>query len=96
MNKPKYKVEIRIGNDGSGKGYWLVCAIWEGVDRPYVGGYSTGKNRDLAERLAVFMCCDPWIETPEVCTDVDGKTYVNASLKIGTRYLNAELKRHGF
>jgi hypothetical protein len=91
MNTPKYKVEIRAGD-----GYWLVCAIWEGVDRPYVGGYSAGKNRKLAERLAVFMCCDPWISTPEVCVDVNEQTYVNASLRINTRCLNAQLKKFGF
>lgn len=92
MHTPSYTVEIR-----NCETYWLVAPIWTGVDRPYVGGYSAGKNYRLAERLAAFMRSGrAWIGTPELCTDVDGKTYVNASLRINTRHLNAELKKHGF
>lgn len=92
MNTLKYKVEIRACD-----GYWLVCAIWEGVDRPYVGGYSSGKNYRLGERLAAFMRSGKaWLGTPQVLTDVNGKSFVGANLRINTRCLNAELKRHGF
>lgn len=92
MHTPSYTVEIR-----NHETYWLVAPIWQGVDRPYVGGYSTGKNYRLAERLAAFMKSgNAWIGQPEVRTDVDGKSYVNASLRINTRRLNAELKRFGF
>jgi hypothetical protein len=92
MNQPTCTIEISNKTE-----YWLVSPVWSGVDRPNVGGYSTGKNYRLAERLAAFMKSGrAWIGTPEVLTDVDGKSYVNASLRINTRVLNAELKRHGF
>ena len=92
MHTPSYTVEIRNHDT-----YWLVCAVWKGVDRPYVGGYSTGTNYRLAERLAAFMKSgNAWSSGPEVLTDVDGKTYVNSNLRINTRRLNAELKRFGF
>lgn len=92
MNTPTCRIEI--SNQAT---YWLVSPIWNGVDRPNVGGYSTGKNYRLAERLAAFMRSGKaWIGSPELCTDVDGKSYINASLRINTRCLNAELKRHGF
>ena len=92
MNKLQYTVEIKNCDT-----YWLVCAIWSGVDRPYVGGYSTGKNYRNAERLAAFMRSNKaWIKAPEVLVDVDGKSYVNANLRINTRYLNAELKKFGY
>jgi hypothetical protein len=92
MNTPTCTIEIVNKTE-----YWLVQPIWSGVDRPNVGGYSAGKNYRLAERLAAFMRSDKaWIGTPEVCTDVDGKTYVNASLRINTRCLNAQLKKFGF
>lgn len=92
MNTPTCTIEIR--NQGT---YWLVSPVWAGVDRPYVGGYSTGKNYRLAERLAAFMKSrNAWLDTPQILIDVNGKSYVNASLRINTRCLNAELKRHGF
>lgn len=92
MNTPTCRIEI--SNQVT---YWLVRPIWDGVDRPNVGGYSTGKNYRLAERLAEFMRSGKaWIGTPEVLIDVDGKSYVNSNLRINTRILNAELKRFGF
>lgn len=92
MHTPTFTVEIQNRDT-----YWLVSPVWSGVDRPNVGGYSTGTNYRLAERLAAFMKSGKaWIGSPEVLTDVDGKSYVNSSLRINTRCLNAELKRHGF
>jgi len=92
MNTPTCTVEIVNKTE-----YWLVQPVWSGVDRPIVGGYSTGKNYRLADRLAAFMRSgQAWLGTPEVLVDVNGHTYVNATLRISTRFLNAGLKRRGF
>jgi len=91
-NKLLQSVEIKDTGE-----YFLVSPIWCGVDRPNSGGYSTGKNLKLALRFMKFLQSgSAWSSEPEVCVDVNKQTYVNASLKISTRILNAELKRLSF
>ena len=92
MHTPTCTVEIVNKTE-----YWLVQPVWTGVDRPNVGGYSTGRNYRLAERLAAFIRSgNAWIRPPEIMTDVNGKTFVNAGLRINCRVMNAQLKKFGF
>jgi len=92
MNKPICTVEIVQTPDRI-----LVQPVWKNVNRPRSTAYSTGVDRKLAERLASFIRSGKaWIKEPQVMTDVNGQTYVHAGLRINTRRMNAELKRHGF
>lgn len=81
---------------------WLsVEPVWEGVDRPNTGGYSVGKvgpkAMGLATRLqAAIESGMIWLNPPELKTDIHGKTYVNAHIRLSMRKLNSELKKFGF
>lgn len=71
---------------------------WKGVDRPNTGGYTVSlKHKPLALRLKIALESGAlWIQEPKIATDVNGKTYVNADIKILMRKCNSELKRLGF
>ena len=78
-------------------GYFRVKPFWANVDRPYVGGYSVGKNDKLGQRLkTAIMSGKIWYKEPELLTDCNGKTYVNANLNIHMRSANADLQKFGF
>ncbi len=75
-----------------------VNVHWKGVDRPNTGGYSMPlHHRGLAARLKTAIESGKiWIQEPKFATDIYGKTYVAAALKIRMRCCNADLKRLGF
>jgi hypothetical protein len=79
---------------------YTVWADWTAadvtLDRPRTHGISTGRNKDLAERLAAAINAGAVYPDPEVRTDVYGATYVQASSRVMGRHLNADLRRLGF
>lgn len=85
--------EVSITTDSEGRS--SVTVFWSGVDRPHGYSWRVGP-RALAERLKQAILAGKVLETPQICTDIYGKTYVNASSTILARIMNAELKRLGF
>lgn len=74
-----------------------VAPLWKGVDRPYVGGMALSPSKIvLARRFARAMVDGVAFRSIEVCTDVEGHTYVSATNKVLGRRLNADLKRIGY
>jgi hypothetical protein len=75
--------------------YWTVSPIWAGVDRMDTGG--TGcKTLKLAHRLRQAIEAGVALGPAEVRTDVNGRTYVQATHNFLAKRLNADLKRLGF
>ena len=86
-------VDIEVRADGI-----CVSPIWDGVDRPCVGGYCVDRNKmSLALRLKKAIesgrC---WIRNPVVAVDIYGKSYVSADVRFLMRKLNSELTKAGF
>jgi hypothetical protein len=79
---------------GIGDGY-SVNPIWDGVDRPNVGGIWT-PNLKAAELLRECYLEGNAFSATEVRTDVDGKTYVGTTSRISGRHLIADLKKLGY
>ncbi len=94
----KFTVEIRKQNcdHTSVRPYLLVCQIWEGVDRPYTGGFSCGMNMALAKRLKKAMEDGVAFPFKEVSLDMDGQTYVSTAYNINCRVMNASLRKLGY
>ena len=87
-------VEYPVGSDLEG---FSVVPVWKDVDRPQTGGYHLGKNLPLAKRLKKAIESGKiWNSVPTVETDMDGNTYVCASISISMRRANSELKKLGF
>lgn len=88
---------VEVVEDAQGE-YVNVNPHWAGVDRANVGGYSFPvKKKDVALRLQTAIESGKiWMAEPQFKTDVDGNTYVCASVKILMRNCSAELKRLGF
>jgi hypothetical protein len=77
------------------RGYWSVSTVWAGVDRAVAD--STGcSTLTLANRLKAAIEAGVALGPAEVRTDVNGKTYVEATHKFFARRLNSDLKRLGF
>lgn len=77
--------------------YYLVSPIWADVDRPDVGGYSCGRNLNLARRLQTAIKSGKlWLKPPQFEIDIDGKSYVQADIQILMRRANSELQKLGF
>ncbi len=76
--------------------HYSVWPTFSGVDRPRTSGWSTGKSRPLANRLAKAIRAGAAIDSLEVLTDVNGKTYVGYRHVVGAKHLNADLKKLGF
>lgn len=74
----------------------LVSPIWEGVDRPNVGGWVTTPR--LATRLVNAILAGAVHKNARIVKDVNGQTYVtsDAYLIVSGKYMNADLKRLGF
>ena len=93
----KFTVEIRkVDRKDPDMSYLLVCQIWEGVDRPYTGGCSTGLDMSLAKRLKKAMEDGVAFPFKEVCVDVNGQTYVSTDYNINCRVMNASLRKLGY
>lgn len=81
---------------------WHVDVTWTCdmpglLDRTAGGGWLFGpKHQRLAERLVAAINDGAVHGTPELRTDVNGKTYVHASSKVLGRSANADLKRLGY
>ena len=91
------KPTASIEPDRHEPGYWMVYTDWSGdLDRPRTFGIGAGKNRKLAERCARAINEGAVFSAPEVRTDVNGKTYVQAKCNVLARMLNADLKRLGY
>lgn len=78
-----------------------VEAHWEApVDRPRAHGWLIGPHTPaksaLAARLINAINAGVIFPNPVIKTDINGKTYVQASSTILARHMNAELKRLGF
>ena len=75
-----------------------VSYYWEGekIDRPSVGAMSCGSNRKLAERLKRAVDAQKVHLNPQIKTDINGKSYVSATITVNGRSLNADLKRLGY
>jgi hypothetical protein len=93
----KFRVEFRehtrVAPD---KSFIEVCQIWEGVDRPYVGGYSVGMSKPLANRLKRAMEAGVAFPFRWVAVDNGGATFVHTEYNINCRYMNAELRNLGY
>ena len=76
--------------------HYSVWPTFSGVDRERSSGWSTGKSRPLANRLAKAIRAGVAIDGLEVLTDVNGKTYVGYRHVVSGRRLNADLKKLGF
>lgn len=76
-----------------------VHPIWEGVDRPDVGGWGlpkTASGRKLVKRLVAACESGAAFSATELCTDNGGQTYIHATHAVMGRYMNADLKRLGY
>jgi hypothetical protein len=67
---------------------------WDGVDRPQGTGWIV--KHSIAERLVEAIWTGVVLQDPEVCTDVNGKTFVHARSRVSAKYANADLRRLGF
>lgn len=76
----------------------VVSPVWDGVDRPIVGGYGLKPGHmALARRLKnAIESGRAWMSTPYVDVDVNGQTFVHADVRFLMRRLNAELTKAGF
>ncbi len=74
--------------------WFSVCPIYEGVDRPNVGGWVVAEKH--VKRLTVAIMAGAACPATEILTDVNGKTYVDFTHVVSARHINAELKRIGF
>jgi hypothetical protein len=87
---PEAKIEDRDGE-------LTVWYDWPGVDRPQTYGIGiNGGSRKLAERLVRAIEAGAAYADPEIKTDVNGKTYVQARSLVLARCLNADLRRLGY
>lgn len=74
-----------------------ILPIWNGVDRPNVGGWGLPlKDRKLAERLRMAVISGAAFADIEKKTDVNGKTYISAPYLICSRMMNADLNKLGY
>ena len=75
----------------------VVDALVKGVDvdRPETHGYVV-KDAKMAARLSAAINAGVVFYDPEVRTDVNGRTYVNAPSRVLGRMMNADLRRLGF
>jgi len=77
-------------------GMYVVTPVWNNVDRPSASRYSCGKNKQLAERLALAWKDGVAYSNATIKTDCDGDTYVNACNEIYMRHANSDLSRLGY
>lgn len=75
---------------------YTVQAHWKNVDRPKGVGRSCFNRKDLADRLKKCMEDGAAFGNVKICTDVNGKTYVDEDFQILMRIANADLKRIGY
>jgi hypothetical protein len=77
-------------------GGFHVNVIWDApVDRPCTRGYLM-RNRKIADRLAAAINAGAVYVDPEIRTDINGHTYVQARSLVLGRYANADLRALGF
>jgi hypothetical protein len=82
--------------DNTGLTGWEVRPYWNGVDRPYTGGWILASYR-TAQRLAKATAEGAVFGTDvQVRTDVEGNTYVQRSSRVMARHANADLRRLGY
>jgi hypothetical protein len=79
---------------------WSVKVTWSCdtpglLDRTDGGGWVLG-NKATAVRLVAAVNAGVVFGTPELLTDVNGRTYVHAANGVHGRTANADLKRLGF
>ncbi len=83
----------------TGEGF-KIEVVWSGnLDRPNVGGWLFGKKeKAIAARLVAAINAGKVYATPEIKTDVNGKTYVHAETTqfFHKRHMNVSLKAIGF
>jgi hypothetical protein len=93
-------VDVKVARDtddhctGSNN-LWSVTPVWAGVDLPDNFGWIVRGER-LARRLDAAVRAGVVFGPAEVCTNIKGKTYVNASSRVLGRTLNADLRRLGY
>lgn len=83
--------EVKPSDDPA---YVTVWPLWSGVDRPYGTGISVQKK--LASRLARAMEAGAVFLDPQIKTDINGNTYIEARCMVLGRHVNADLKKLGF
>jgi len=90
-----YTPTATIESDDSGI---TVRTTWSGdVDRKDGIGWGFAPNKmALALRLVRAVNDGVVFGTPEVLTDINGKTYINADKKVMGKYANADLNRLGY
>lgn len=77
-------------------GEWRVYSTWDAqVDRPSTHAFVL-RNEKTARRLVDAINAQVVYADPVIKTDVDGRTYVQASSRIMGKYANAGLKRLGY
>lgn len=90
----RYRATIEKDSDLA---YWTVRATAEGVtlDRPEVLAFGL-VNRKTAERLVAAIEAGAVFHNAEVRTDVNGRTYLQATSRVLARVASADLRRLGF
>ena len=73
-----------------------VTPVWKGVDRKSSSSYSCSNKPQLAKRLKAAMENGDAFAYINVVKDINGCSYVSASMKIMMRSANADLKKLGY
>jgi hypothetical protein len=80
-----------------GDGTYTAWFSWagKGIDRPCDHGIMVNSEA-MVDRLAYAFADGVLFDIPEVKTDIYGKTYVSAALKVRGRCVNADLRKLGY
>jgi len=77
------------------RGRWII----EGLDRNEttgIGFEDTEQGNVLANRVARAINAGVVFTNPEIKTDINGKTYIQANCNVRAKRANADLNRLGF
>jgi len=88
---------VEVVSDPRSPGHIIVRPYFTGVDRPEGTGYQLPENKiKLAHRLVDAMLDGAAFTDVKKLTDKNGKTYVSTRSVVGSRQLNADLRRIGY
>lgn len=85
---------VNVTASNTTPGFVTVTPVWSGVDRPEASGWSVPVK--LAQRLQCAILAGVVCTHPKVCTDINGKTFVDHGVTVRGRAMSADLKRLGF
>jgi hypothetical protein len=84
-------IQPAIGNNG----HLVVEPVWDGVDRPRVGGWVVRDMR-TAKRLEACLRDGNCYSAVRLATDMNGQTYAATTARVMGRHMNADLRRLGY